>query len=305
MVPAFWRPAAVAFPAEPEVFSPVRLALREKRLEAAPFLIAGIVNLTPDSFSDGGRLPNPEAAVAHAMRLAAEGAHILDLGAESTRPGAAPVGAEEEQRRLLPVLQILVEKQRNGELSAALSVDTFRADTARAALQAGVQAINDVSGGVFEPEILQVVASFRAGYVLGHSLHRPEVMHLMPPVDDVVATLLEHFSRQLAALARLGLPEECICLDPCIGFGKDLADTARIFRAVPRLAMLGRPLYFGLSRKSFIGAAAGAPLEERDAPTAVAVALSAAAGVRVHRVHDVAGAGKALALVKALYHEEY
>jgi dihydropteroate synthase len=281
---------------------PALLVAREATLVPDPFLIAGIVNLTPDSFSDGGSYAEAEQAIAHALRLEAEGARILDLGAESTRPGADAVGSEEEQRRLMPALQALVALREQGKSHAVLAVDTFRAATAARALEAGAEMINDISGGVFEPAILSIAAEYRAGYVLGHCPARPKVMREHPRADDIVENLLRHFEAQMSALLRAGLPEECICLDPCIGFGKDLADTAQIFQNISRLHELGRPLYFGLSRKSFLGTAAGAAVHERDALSAVAVALCAADGVTVHRVHDVSGAAQALALVRALYH---
>ncbi len=278
------------------------LLARDRRLAAAPFLIAGIVNVTPDSFSDGGRHAGAEQALGHALRLEAEGAHILDLGAESTRPGADPVEPEEEQRRLEPVLRGLLAARARSESHAVISVDTYHAATAAWALEAGADMINDISGGVFEPEIIVVAAEYRAGFVLGHCPAPPKVMREHPRSSDVVKNLIRHFETRMERLIRAGLPEEYICLDPCIGFGKDLADTALIFRNIPRLAALGRPLYFGLSRKSFLGAATGLPTEDRDPLTAVAVALCAAGGVAVHRVHDVAGAAAALALVRALYY---
>ncbi len=281
---------------------PPPLAARGAALASDPFLIAGIVNLTPDSFSDGGAHPEAEQAVAHALRLESEGAHILDLGAESTRPGAEPVEPEEEQRRLMPALQALAALRKQGKSRAILAVDTFRAATAARALEAGADMINDISGGVFEPAIIDIAAEYRAGYVLGHCPAPPKVMREHPRAVDIMETLLRHFEAQMNALLRAGLPEECICLDPCIGFGKDLADTARIFQNISRLHELGRPLYFGLSRKSFLGAAAGAAVHERDALSAVAAALCAADGVTVHRVHDVSGTARALALVRALYH---
>ena len=295
------------------------LCARGRVLVPDPFLIAGIVNITPDSFSDGGVFQDPENALAHLRRIEADGAHILDLGAESTRPGADPVGVEEELRRLLPVLQGLCATRSagaagtpdatgtsgalgtSGASGAVISVDTFRAATAAAALEAGAEMINDISGGVFDPKMAAVVAGYKAGYVLGHSPAPPKTMREHPRCADVVETLVRHFEERMNVLVQAGLPEQCICLDPCIGFGKDLADTAWIFQNIPRLAALGRPLYFGLSRKSFIGEATGLDVHARGALSSVAAALCAAGGVTIHRVHDVPGTVRALALVRALY----
>lgn len=308
-------------------------------MQPAPFLVAGIVNLTPDSFSDGGACALPEKALGRVRALLDEGAHIIDLGAESTRPGAEDIGHSEEWHRLEPVLRATLALRREAQPNDAprasalceasvcpapscaparpkaqpfaVSIDTFRAETAAKALElhaalpenasgAGgalpVDIINDISGGLFDPGMDEVLAAHKPGFVLCHSPYRPKVMQDKPEYDDVVAEILHFFESRLAALVKAGLPEECVVLDPGIGFGKNLEHTRAICAAVPRFAALGRPLYFGISRKSFLGHLTGLPVAGRDAATAAATALLGAAGVEIHRVHRVADAVAALEL---------
>jgi dihydropteroate synthase len=285
-----------------------------RELVPAPFLVAGIVNITPDSFSDGGDFARTGAAVRRVRQLIAEGADMVDLGAESTRPGAEDIGSAEEWRRLAPVLRkTLLARAVPGGVPPAVTVavDTFRAATAAAALEMpvdagaetaapGLDVINDVSGGAFDPGMADVLAQFKPGYVLGHSPARPQVMQKNPRYGDVVEDLLHWFSSRMKALARAGLPEKCICLDPCIGFGKNLDHTVAIIKAIPRFMALGRPLYFGISRKSFLGEITGLAVSSRDTATQAAVALLAEAGVAVHRVHQVADTVATLKIVRAL-----
>ena len=299
-----------------------------RRVRPAPFLVAGIVNITPDSFSDGGAWLSPEAALERVRRMSAEGAAIVDLGAESTRPGAGDIGQDEEWRRLKPVLEGTLglraalasadHPKEEGPLFA-VSVDTFRAGTAALALtlgrenpDAGADIINDVSGGAFDPAMAEVLAEFKPGYVLGHSPDRPAVMQRRPRYTDVVDELLQWFHSRMTALIKAGLPEECICLDPCIGFGKTLEHNLAICAAAPRFARLGRPLWFGVSRKSFLASLleeAGCEptrersrpdMRERDIATQAAVALLARSGVAVHRVHQVADTVATLAVVRGM-----
>jgi len=280
-----------------------------RQLTPAPFLIAGIVNITPDSFSDGGEYFTPESAARQARDLVAQGAHIVDLGAESTRPGAKDIGPDEEWRRLEPVLTQLL-RLRDSSLFAgnaapafAVSIDSFRAETVTKALAMGADIINDVSGGSFDPApgvLDEMLAAYKPGYVLGHSPARPDRMQQNPHYDHVVDNLLRWFSARMNALVKAGLPEECICLDPCIGFGKTLEHTLDIIAGIPRFLALGRPLYFGISRKSFIGAITGQSTEKRDTSTQVVTALLAQAGVHVHRVHRAADTVATLKLMRAL-----
>jgi dihydropteroate synthase len=279
--------------------------------------VAGIVNITPDSFSDGGCFARPDEALCRVRQVIDKGADMVDLGAESTRPGAEDIGEAEEWRRLEPVLRgALILRVSPGKAAppVPLAVDTYRAATAAAALTLspspedapvpGPDVINDISGGSFDPGMADVLARFKPGYVLGHSPARPRVMQRNPRYDDVVDDLLFWFSSRLETLTRAGLPEECVCLDPCIGFGKNLAHTRAIIRAIPRFKALGRPLYFGISRKSFLGEITGLDSSRRDTATQATIALLAAAGVAVHRVHQVADTVATLKIVQTLLPEE-
>jgi len=258
--------------------------------------IAGIVNVTPDSFYDGGRHADATPAVAHGRELAAAGADILDVGGESTRPGAAPVPGEAEVARVVPVIAALVRELPD----IPVSVDTYRAGCAAAALEAGACIVNDVSACAFDPGLLEVVADKKPGYVLMHSLGRPETMQVDPRYADVVEDILAFFEEKLAMLTRAGLPENRVVLDPGIGFGKLLEHNLAILRHLDRFLALGRPLYLGLSNKAIFGALLDLPVDERTPATAVASALCAARGVRIHRVHDVAATRAALRLAAAL-----
>lgn len=286
-----------------------------RRLEPAPFIIAGIVNVTPDSFSDGGRYVEPEQAMERVRQVIAEGAHMVDLGAESTRPGARDVGHAEEWKRLRPVLERTLALRTPPEdcgheasgatASFRVSVDTFRADTAAKALElfapcGGLDVINDVSGCSFDPALAEVLASFKPGYVLGHSPARPGVMQDKPCYDNVVEELLDWFVTRMNLLIKAGLPESCIVLDPCIGFGKTLNHTVAIFSALDRFQTLGRPLYFGISRKRFLGEITGLATVQRDTATQVVTALLASRGVLIHRVHNVAETMATLNIVTAM-----
>lgn len=265
-------------------------------LNPAPFCLIGIVNVTPDSFSDGGKYIDPRNAVAHGLRLLDEGAGMLDLGAESTRPFAEPVPEGEEIARLMPVVARLREQRPD----AVLSVDTLKAGTARAALEGGADIINDVSACVADPALLDVLAEYKPGYVLMHSQGSPREMQVNPRYGNVVEEILAFFEEYLARLVKAGLPEDRIVLDPGIGFGKNKDHTVAILKGLERFASLGRPLYVGLSRKSMFREILGLELEQRAEATRLAVALLAARGIPYHRVHDVAGCAQALRLVEAM-----
>jgi dihydropteroate synthase len=256
-------------------------------------LIAGIVNVTPDSFFDGGRYNSPLAAVAHGLTLLAQGADMLDVGGQSTRPGAAPVDAAEEMRRTVPVVEALAAR-------APVSIDTFNAEVAAAALTAGAVIVNDISACRFDPALADVLAEFKPGYVLMHSLGRPETMQTAPVYDDVVSDILAFFEERLRALVSAGLPEENVALDPGIGFGKTLEHNLAIMRGVERFFTFGRPLYVGVSNKSWTREFYGQGADLRGPATQTATALLAAKGVLVHRVHDVAATAATLALTRAI-----
>lgn len=259
-------------------------------------LVAGIVNVTPDSFFDGGRHPDTLSAVAHGRQLAGEGADILDVGGESTRPGAPEVSLEEETARVVPVIAALVAEHPN----IPVSVDTYKAGCAVAALDAGARIVNDVSAWAFDPALLDVLVARKPGYVLMHSQGRPGTMQRAPQYDDVVEEILAFFEDRLGCLVRAGLPEEHVVLDPGIGFGKRLEHNLAILRRLDRFLSLGRPIYLGLSNKSVFGDLLGLPAAQRGEATLVATALTLGKGARIHRVHDVAGAKRALRLAMAL-----
>ncbi len=282
----------------------------------APFSIFGIVNVTPDSFYDGGSHHGAADAVAHAKKLVADGAHVLDLGAESSRPFAPPVSQEEELARLLPVMEGLAEYAYKDGASHAcatsetsspclcsaplLSVDTYKAATAVAALEAGAHIINDISACAFDPALREVVAQYRAGYVLMHSQGKPETMQIAPRYDNVVEDILAFFECEMAKMVKAGLPEEYIVLDVGIGFGKTMEQNFAILQNIERFACLGRPLFMGLSNKSLFSDLLGVPKDGRQCATQVATALLAARGVAYHRVHDVAATAQTLKLVSAM-----
>lgn len=285
----------------------------ERVLTFPPFLVAGILNVTPDSFSDGGQHTNADDAIQHGIQLWKEGAGIIDIGGESTRPGSAPIDHIEEQRRVLPVLQGLLAWRnealeygadeprehivRQGERPhwPLLSIDTWRSQTALACLEAGAEIINDVSGASFDPAMLEAVAAFKPGYILGHTPARPVAMQVNPHYADVVEEVYRFCSVQMERLIKAGLPEECIMLDPGIGFGKNLEHNLAILRSFPSLYELGRPICLGISRKTFFSDLLGLPKSSAaDAATQVVVALTAELGIEVHRVHAVHGAVNAI-----------
>jgi len=271
--------------------------------------LMGIVNVTPDSFSDGGRFLDPEAAVAHGQRLAAEGAAWLDVGGESTRPGAPPVSAKEELERVLPVVRALVEAD-----LAPVSIDTRRSSVASAALEAGASMVNDVGAGLDDPEMLAVVREHGCRYALMHRLGTPGQMQEAPRYSDVVAEVLEFLRVRTAACLEAGLPAEALLVDPGIGFGKTLDHNLELIARLSELRALGYPLLVGVSRKSFIAHVTGRQREadwrrsearddpsERVGGTAAAVTFCVRAGVELLRVHDVAIMSEAVAVARALY----
>lgn len=246
-------------------------------------LLMGIVNVTPDSFYDGGRYARAEDAVAHALALVEEGADLLDLGAESTRPGAHPIPEQEEIDRLIPVVREVARR-----VSVPISVDTTKAAVARLALDAGAAIINDVSALRFDPLMADVVAASGAAVVLMHMQGTPETMQRAPEYGDVVADISSFFAERIRVATKAGISESAIILDPGIGFGKLQAHNLEILAQLPAFAMLNRPLLVGLSRKGFIGQIVHRPVEERAWGTAAAVALAVDRGAHILRVHDVA-----------------
>jgi dihydropteroate synthase len=257
------------------------------RESAAAPEIMGIVNVTPDSFSDGGEHAGPEAAIRHARQLAEAGAHILDVGGESTRPGARPVSSAEEIRRVLPVLQGL-QDLRQVQPKIALSIDTRHATVMRAALEAGVDIINDVSALSHDPESLNVASGSRADVVLMHMQGEPPAMNQAPAYADVALDVFDYLAARTDACVAAGIARERLIADPGIGFGKRSAENLAILRNLGLFHGLGCRLLLGASRKGFAAGSQALPPKDR-LPTSLAAALEAAAqGYRMLRVHDVA-----------------
>lgn len=265
-------------------------------LGPAPFLVMGIVNVTPDSFSDGGLSFDPALALQHALHQMHEGAALVDVGGESTRPFSDPVTESEELHRVLPVIEAIL-RERPG---AAVSVDTYKAGVAERALEAGACIVNDVSACRFEPQLLEVLVQHKPGYVLMHSQGTPKTMQVEPHYGDVVAEVLDFFEKNLSLLVRAGLPEDRVVLDPGIGFGKNVEHNLQLIRKLETFSSLGRPVLMGLSNKSFLGALTGQDVGGRGPATQVATAMSHAHGARIHRVHQVAQAVEALVLAEVM-----
>ncbi len=245
-------------------------------------LVMGILNVTPDSFHDGGRHPHPKEAIEAALAMEAEGADIVDVGGESTRPGAEPVPADEEIERILPVIEGL---RRRSEI--AISVDTTKADVATAAIDAGAQLVNDISALRFDDRMASAIASSGAFAVLMHMQGRPTTMQQDASYDDVVQEVCEFLSDQIRAAVAAGIETERIIVDPGIGFGKRLEHNLALLRNLHRLVELGRPVIAGVSRKSFLGRMLDLPSSERLEGTIAANAVAIANGADVIRVHDV------------------
>lgn len=260
--------------------------------------IMGILNITPDSFSDGGEHGDTASALAHADKLLADGAHIIDLGGESTRPGSAEVSIDEEARRVLPVLREL----RRRHPQALLSVDTRHAAVAEQALEAGADIINDITGLV-DPAMRALCAAAPCGIVLMHMQGQPRTMQLAPHYDDVVREVRAFFEQRLALAEAAGIARERICLDPGIGFGKNVEHNLALIAHLEELRVADLPLLMALSRKRFMGAvlSGGAPAPVREAlPTVVMSLLAADRGADLHRVHDVRELRDALRLRRAV-----
>jgi len=256
-------------------------------------LIMGVVNVTPDSFSDGGRFLDGAAAIAQARRLLAEGADLLDIGGESTRPGAAPVSLDEERRRVLPVLEALV-----GD-GAAVSVDTQKPELMREAIVCGAAMINDVNG--FEaPGALEAVAGSEAGLCIMHKQGTPQSMQSQPAYEDVVAEVAAYLGSRAAAAVAAGVVGGRIVIDPGFGFGKTLEHNLALLRGFEDLVAAGWPVLAGLSRKSMIGALTGREVGERLAGSLAAALMAAGRGAKILRVHDVAATRDALAVWSAV-----
>ena len=254
-------------------------------------LVMGILNVTPDSFSDGGRYLDHAAAVARGIEMVDEGADLVDVGGESTRPGSDPVSADEERDRVAPVIQALTAK-----VPVPISIDTRKPAVARAALEAGALIVNDISGAR-DPEMFTVARKAGAGLVLMHMKGEPKTMQVAPHYDDVVAEVHEYLRERIEAAEFAGIAFDRLCIDPGIGFGKDLQQNLRLMHHVDALLDLGRPVLVGPSRKRFIGALLDLPVDERVEGTAAAVSWLVGRGAHIVRVHDV---GQMVRVVRVL-----
>jgi dihydropteroate synthase len=260
-----------------------------------PVLIMGVVNVTPDSFSDGGKFFDVAAAVAHALELVAQGAQILDIGGESTRPGAEPVSETEESRRVIPVVEKLAAK-----IKIPLSIDTMKPAVARAALQAGASIVNDVAANREDDAMWKIVSEFRAGYVVMHAQGTPQTMQKNPVYVDVVGEVGGFFRGRLGKLNAGGVSADQIVFDVGIGFGKTIGHNLQLLANLRSFTTLQRPLLLGVSRKSFIGQLLGADLNERLPASLACACLAIESGVHIIRTHDVAETVQAVRMTEVI-----
>ena len=259
-------------------------------------LIMGIVNVTPDSFADGGRYLDPQAAVRHARALAAEGADLLDVGGESTRPGAPAVSESDERARLVPVLERLLDGP-----PCPVSVDTSKPEVAEAALALGAHMVNDVTGLAGGPRLAEVCAAHGAALTVMHMQGTPRTMQADPRYDDLLGEVRASLETAVAVAEAAGMPSEAVCIDPGIGFGKTVGHNLTLLRRLDAFRTIGRPILVGPSRKSFIGALLGdLPPAERLEGTLAACVMAVAAGAHIVRVHDVAAVRRAVRVAESI-----
>ncbi len=271
-------------------------SVRGRRLQAGPrTLVMGVLNITPDSFSDGGRHTDPGRAVEHGLEMVEAGADLVDVGGESTRPGAARVSAAEESERVLPVIRALARQS-----DVTLSVDTSRAAVAAQALEAGARVVNDISALGFDDAMADVVAESRAGLVMMHMQGAPPSMQQAPAYHDVLAEVLAHLREALDRALGAGITPEQVVLDPGIGFGKGLEHNLTLLRHAGSLRALGRPVLVGTSRKAFVGQITGRPVEQRLAGSLGSLAAAVTSGAALVRVHDVAETVDCLSTLQAI-----
>ena len=260
--------------------------------------IMGILNTTPDSFSDGGEFVAPDKAAKRALKMVDEGADIIDIGGESTRPGAEPVDAAEECRRVLPVIESLAPAA--AERGFLISIDTMKAEVARQACERGAHIVNDVSGLRGDPEMASVAAEFRAGIVIMHMQGEPRTMQADPVYQDVVREVREFFQTQLDFALGAGIEPDQVVFDPGFGFGKTLEHNLQLLASIDRLSIENRPILVGVSRKSMFGKLLGSDVDDRLWPTIATTAFTRSAGAKIHRVHDVRPNVDALKTVEAI-----
>jgi dihydropteroate synthase len=259
-------------------------------------MIMGVLNVTPDSFSDGGHFFPGDKAVARGLQIAAEGAQIVDIGGESTRPGAERVSTEEELRRVIPVIEKLRDK-----IDVFVSIDTSKSEVANAALEAGASIVNDVTGGRGDDKMLPLIAKRKAAFIMMHMLGNPRTMQVAPRYIDVVAEVADFFRQQYARAIECGVDPMTIAFDPGIGFGKTLEHNLELLGNLERLRVENRPIVVGVSRKSFLGSLIGtSDMRERLAPTVALTSLLRSRGAEVFRIHDVKENVDALRVTEAI-----
>jgi dihydropteroate synthase len=261
-----------------------------------PALVMGVVNVTPDSFSDGGKFFNAAGAISHALKLVAQGAEILDIGGESTRPGAEPVSEAEELRRVIPVIEKLA-----GQITVPISIDTTKPVVAHAALQAGASIVNDVSANRENDDLWKIVSDFHAGYICMHAQGGSPAMRGNPASTDLIREISEFFQEQLGNLLnRIGVIPEQVVLDVGIGFGKTPEQNLQLLANLRSFTKLRRPLLLGVSRKSFIGKLLGTEVNERLPASLACAILTVESGVQIIRTHDVAETIQAVRMTEAV-----
>ena len=260
----------------------------------------GILNITPDSFSDGGRHFDRATAVEQGLRMVEDGADIIDIGGESTRPGSDPISLDEELRRTIPVIEELAKR-----ISVPLSIDTYKAEVAQKALEAGASIINDISGLRFDPEMPKVVAKFNVPVVMMHIKGKPKDMQQNPVYEALIPEIMDYFRISIRLAKKFGIREDLMVLDPGIGFGKSFDHNLELLNNLDQLTLLEKPLLIGPSRKAFIGKILGdAPATERLEGTAAAVVVSIMKGASIIRVHDVKEMAKVARVVDAIKREK-
>jgi len=261
-------------------------------------LVMGVLNVTPDSFSDGGQFFSPERAVAHAEQMINEGADLIDIGGESTRPGSEFVTEEEELRRVIPVIERLA-----GISSVPISIDTTKSSVARAALEAGAEIVNDISGLRFDPQIADEVANAKAGLILMHSRGTPKTMQQLPPADNLLKEVIDGLRESVSLTQQRGVASQSIAIDPGIGFGKTAEQNLELIANLDQIAraLENFPILIGTSRKSFIGKLLdSAPADQRLHGTIASTVVAAMNGAHIVRVHDVKAAVDAVRIVDAI-----
>lgn len=273
-----------------------KIVLKNKTLDFSQrAYIMGVLNLTPDSFFDGRRFLEPEAAVQHAFRMEAEGADIIDLGGESTRPGAQAVPLKEEFRRVLPVL-----KRLSGRLKVPISIDTYKSEVAERCIQCGAEMVNDISGLYFDPRMKEVVARHQVPVIVMHMKGTPRDMQKDPQYRDLIGEILSFFRESISRADAAGVPADKIIIDPGIGFGKSFAHNLDILKGLESFKVLGKPIMVGVSRKSFLGKILDLPVDERLEGSIAAALYAVLRGANIVRVHDVAATVRALRTVEAI-----